>query len=71
MSGKTPPELQFSEPDQTIVYLYDLFFEIKRGKGQKLNYSEIDSYIRLMGVQLVGWEISVIIKIDDIFESSI
>lgn len=71
MSGKTPDELQFDQPDETITYLYHLFFDIKRSKGHKITYSELESYCSLMGVTLVSWEIAVIIKIDNIFESSL
>lgn len=70
MSGKTPEALQIDEPDESIAYVLDIFYQLKRSKGQKITFSEIQAYCSMMACKLVSWEIEVIMKIDDLFETS-
>ncbi len=69
MSGITPKELvDMPEPDDTIMYMMDIFYSLKREVGVKLSYQEIKSYMDIMGVELDHDEVDCLIKIDNKFE---
>jgi len=68
MTGRKPPELEFSKADDDILYLLSYYYDMKR--GQQLTYSEIREYCNLMAVELCAWECRAIMTLDNIFESS-
>jgi len=69
MTGRKPKELEYSEPEETIEYLLAYFYQLKR--GAPITYTELKNYCEMMSVDLSGWECSVIMSIDAIFENSI
>ena len=71
MSGITPNELNIVEPCTTILYIVDMFYDIKRESGIKITYAELESYCRLKTVTLSPDEITAIIKLDDRYERGI
>lgn len=66
MTGKKPPELEFPEIDDDMQYLLGYYYEMKR--GNRLTFSEVQSYCTMMGVELAAWECRIIMRIDAIFE---
>ena len=65
-TGKVKKELKeqpFLKPE--LVYLWDMYCEIKSGCDQ-ITYSEIDAFCRLSGRRMATWEVSLLIKIDQV-----
>ncbi len=71
MTNKKPAELDIQDPDISIGYLLEHFFEIKKTAGEKITYNELECYNRVMNIDLRSWEAKAIMKIDSIFESSV
>lgn len=70
MSGIKPKELvELPTPDPTILYLVDIFYQVKRELGVKITYSELQSYCMLSEVILEPDEVEVIMKLDNRLES--
>lgn len=69
MSGITPKELMdMPTPDDTIMYMMDIFYQLKREVGIKLSYQEIKSFMDIMDIDLDHDEVDCLIKIDNKFE---
>lgn len=64
MSGIKVPELQLPEVDPTIMYLLEMFYNIKTSSDIPLSYHEINSYRDLMCIDLEPKEVQAIIQID-------
>lgn len=77
--GADIPEPETTEPPIELMYLIDMhtqlrFSSVKIKETHKqiprdsLNYSEIDSYCRVSGLNLHDFEIDAILSIDSIFD---
>jgi len=65
------PELDYPEPDETMVYLLNHFYGLKQAQGVKISYTELGAYSQLMSYNLAGWECELIMTIDRIFEAAL
>lgn len=62
------PELDYPEPDESVEYLLDHFYQLKQCKGQKISYSELKCYSDMMALNLQPFEVELIMTIDRMFE---
>lgn len=69
-TGKKPDELNLVEPDSSIIFVLDYFFDIKNCIGEKISYSELESYQKMTNVDLCSWQCAAIMQLDTIFEGS-
>ena len=68
LTGIKVPELKYTEPDSSVAYLVNHFFEIKKQKGLKISFTELKAYSELMFCDFEAFEIQTIMTIDDHFE---
>jgi len=69
MSGQTPEELQFEDPDPSINYLLNHFWKMKRSSFGPISFTELKNYAEMMACDFEANEVEVIMSIDRIFES--
>lgn len=61
---------------EALAYLWSAFVRIRRRKGSNgfalspIEWPDIDAFLRLSGVKLVPWEITMVEDLDDIFIST-
>jgi len=66
-------ELHGQEMPAALVYLWVAFIRLRRRKGSNgfavspIEWPDFDAFVRLAGVRLSPWEISVIEDLDDLF----
>ncbi len=65
------PELEYPAPHQDSVYILNHFYQLKKSKGEKIDFTEISHYSELMALNLQPFEVSMIMDIDRIFENSV
>ena len=65
-----PPELP-AAVERTVGQFWALSARRQRGEGglQPLGYAEIEAYSRLTGDPITGWDIGIIIDMDDAYLS--
>jgi hypothetical protein len=72
-TGLTPLALQGPEFPELLDHVWSAFLSLNRTRGQGFNgplsisYQEIKSWQELTGVNLLPWEIDVVIRLDTIF----
>jgi len=71
MTKRKPAELDFPEVESTVAYLLEHFYTIKKTRGEKITYNELQCFMNVMSLQLASWECEVIMTIDSIFEGCV
>lgn len=67
-SGIRPPELDIPQPDGTILYIREIFYDVKTEQGTKISYSELKAYCELTDTYLTPAEVKAIMAFDTYFE---
>lgn len=65
------PELDYPDADETMAYLLNHFYQVKRAQGERISYLELGSYSSIMSYNLSSWECEIIMLIDKIYEASV
>lgn len=61
------PELHNNDIPEKMVYIWDLYVDIRTGTNDTISYSAIKDYCDLFGYELAQVEISLVIKLDKIY----
>lgn len=65
------PELDYPEPDESVDYILEHFYQLKKAKGEKISFTELRCYSELLALNLQPFEVKLIMDIDRIFENSV
>jgi hypothetical protein len=66
-----PKALDYPDYPESMGYLMNHFYTVRKATQQKISYTELKNYIDVCRLDLNGWEIDAIMNIDSIYEGGI
>ncbi len=67
--GKPVPELQIGDVPEQIVYIWNMYAEIKRGCSDNVTYQDIQAYCQVCECNLLPFEAKIVIELDSLYWS--